>query len=69
MMPQPVEASEYKMSKSEQKKRNEEEMKWRAEEDLRVLLQANAIRKDDARMKAALKIGKEKAKEYKEIQK
>lgn len=42
------------------KSRKEEEARWRAEDDLRVLTAAEAIRKDQARCAAAAKLAKER---------
>ena len=41
--------------------RDKEEKKWRAETDLRVLVEAEEIRKDEKRLAAAKKIGHEQA--------
>ena len=44
-----------------------EDRKWRAESDLRILLDACAIRKDKARFKAAQEIAKTKVAEMANI--
>ena len=43
------------------------ERKWRAEDDMRVMAQAEEIRKDKERMKAMKQIAKEKISELKKI--
>jgi hypothetical protein len=45
----------------------EQEAKWRAESDLRSLVEAEEIRKDKGRMAAALKCAREKMAAMKEI--
>lgn len=46
-----------------------EEKKWQAEDDLRTLLNAAEIRKDKARMAAAMKVAAEKKKAMESIAK
>lgn len=41
--------------------------KWQAEDDLRTLCRAKEIKMDEKRHKAALKYGREKQKEIKEV--
>lgn len=52
------------MSKSEMDK---EEKRWRAESDLRTLIEAEEIRADKPRLKAAMNIRKEKMASMKKI--
>lgn len=55
------------MAKAQISKMDEEERKWRAEDDARTLIRAEEVKADKGRLKAALKILKEQQSQNKAV--